>query len=463
MSEQPGRGQFGISEVLAQLRPEFPDISLSKIRFLEAEGLIEPARSRAGYRRFCSADIERLRYILTMQRDSYLPLRVIRERLADDADGSHRGSGAFGVSATPGGYGAQEGRRDPAGPGSGLGQVPAELSRRQLLEAAGIAEAELTELEDYGLIRRAGRSYGADALAVARAVAALRPYGVQARHLRAVKAAADREANLVEQVVASQLRQRGAGARDAAARTAWQIADLTLRLHATLVGSALAEAGLAGAPAHANSYHPGPGASAQAAGSGRPPAGGLRSASGRLRVYLGKGRGGPNKARQAREDGAAVRQMEVIGVRVEMPSNSPIVLLKEAQGDRYLPIWIGAVEATAIAFAQQGMPSVRPLTHDLFRDVLEALNVQLRTVNITALRDGIFYADLVFSNGAEVSARPSDSIALALRTGAQIFASDEILDEAGVAIPDEQENEDEVEKFREFLDTISPEDFGRAT
>ena len=132
--------------------------------------------------------------------------------------------------------------------------------------------------------------------------------------------------------------------------------------------------------------------------------------------------------------------MEVIGVRVEMPSNQPIVLLKEAQGDRYLPIWIGAVEATAIAFAQQGMVPPRPLTHDLFRDVLEALNVQLARCNITALRDGIFYADLVFSNGAEVSARPSDSIALALRTGAQIFASEEILDEAGVAIPDEQED-----------------------
>ena len=164
------------------------------------------------------------------------------------------------------------------------------------------------------------------------------------------------------------------------------------------------------------------------------------------------------------EDGALVRRMEVVGVRVEMPSNSPIVLLKEAQGDRYLPIWIGAVEATAIAFAQQGMVSLRPLTHDLFRDVLEVLNVQLRTVNITALRDGIFYADLVFSNGAEVSARPSDSIALALRTGAVIFVRDEILDEAGVAIPDEQEHqEDEVEKFREFLDSITPEDFGRST
>ena len=153
-----------------------------------------------------------------------------------------------------------------------------------------------------------------------------------------------------------------------------------------------------------------------------------------------------------------MRKMEVVGVRVEMPTNQPIVLLKEVQGERYLPIWIGPVEATAIAFAQQGMVPARPLTHDLFRDVLEALGVQLNTVNITALRDGIFFADLIFSNGKEVSARPSDSIALALRTGASIFASEEILDEAGVAIPDEQE--DEVEKFREFLDTISPEDFG---
>ncbi|MEO5874095.1 MAG: bifunctional nuclease family protein [Streptosporangiaceae bacterium] len=154
-----------------------------------------------------------------------------------------------------------------------------------------------------------------------------------------------------------------------------------------------------------------------------------------------------------------MKPMEVVGVRVEMPSNQPIVLLKETGGDRYLPIWIGAVEATAIAFAQQGMLPARPLTHDLFRDVIDALGVQLKTVNITALREGIFFADLVFANGVEVSARPSDSIALALRTGAAIFASDEVLDEAGVAIPDEQE--DEVEKFREFLDQISPDDFDR--
>src|SRR6266849_10915104 len=151
--------------------------------------------------------------------------------------------------------------------------------------------------------------------------------------------------------------------------------------------------------------------------------------------------------------------MEVVGVRVEMPTNNPIVLLKETQGERYLPIWIGPMEATAIAFAQQGMVPTRPLTHDLLKDILQALKVELRQVNITALRDGIFFADLVFSNGAKVSARPSDSIALALRTGTTIFAQDEILDEAGVSIPDEQE--DEVEKFREFLDNITQ--IGRAS
>lgn len=153
--------------------------------------------------------------------------------------------------------------------------------------------------------------------------------------------------------------------------------------------------------------------------------------------------------------------MEVVGVRVEMPSNQPIVLLKETSGERYLPIWIGAVEATAIAFAQQGVVPARPLTHDLMKDVVEALGATLSTVNVTALRDGIFFADLIFSNGVEVSARPSDSIALALRAGADIYASEEVLDEAGVPIPDEQE--DEVEKFREFLDTISPEDFDQNT
>ncbi len=140
-----------------------------------------------------------------------------------------------------------------------------------------------------------------------------------------------------------------------------------------------------------------------------------------------------------------------------MPSNQPIVLLKEVSGDRYLPIWIGAVEATAIAFAQQGVVPARPLTHDLLRDVIEAFGRTLDQVRITELRDGVFYANLVFSGGVEVSARPSDAIALALRTGSPIFGAEAVLDDAGIAIADEQE--DEVEKFREFLDQISPEDF----
>ena len=152
-----------------------------------------------------------------------------------------------------------------------------------------------------------------------------------------------------------------------------------------------------------------------------------------------------------------MNKLDVVGVRVEMPANQPIVLLREAGGQRYLPIWIGAVEATAIAFAQQGVVPARPLTHDLFRDVIAAFGQALESVRITALRDGVFYAELVFSGGREVSARPSDSIALALRTGATIYASDEVLEEAGIEIPDEQE--DEVEKFREFLDQISPADF----
>ena len=152
-----------------------------------------------------------------------------------------------------------------------------------------------------------------------------------------------------------------------------------------------------------------------------------------------------------------MRLMDVVGVRVEMPSNQPIVLLREVDGERYLPIWIGATEATAIAFAQQGVVPARPLTHDLLRDVIGGLGHQLAEVRITELTDGVFFAVLVFDGGVEVSARPSDAIALALRTGTPIHADESVLTEAGIAVPDEQE--DEVERFREFLDQISPDDF----
>ena len=152
-----------------------------------------------------------------------------------------------------------------------------------------------------------------------------------------------------------------------------------------------------------------------------------------------------------------MRELSVVGVRVELPSNQPIVLLKEVDGDRYLPIWIGAVEATAIAYEQQGVKPPRPLTHDLMRDILTALDAPLRAVEIMELKDNIYFADLLLGDGVRVSARPSDSIALALRVGAPIRCAEQILTDVGIVIPDEQE--DEVEKFREFLDQVSPEDF----
>jgi len=154
-----------------------------------------------------------------------------------------------------------------------------------------------------------------------------------------------------------------------------------------------------------------------------------------------------------------VRDLDLVGVRVEMPSNNPIVLLREAGGTRYLPIWVGAVEATAIAYAQQGVVPPRPLTHDLMGSVISALGAELTQVRITELKDGVFYAALVFASGVEVSARPSDAIALAVRGSVRIVAADEVLDAAGIELPDDEPSEDEVERFREFLDQVSPEDF----
>lgn len=150
-------------------------------------------------------------------------------------------------------------------------------------------------------------------------------------------------------------------------------------------------------------------------------------------------------------------EMRVVGVRVELPANQPILLLREAQGDRYLPIWIGSGEATAIALEQQGVQPVRPMTHDLLRDVISALGGELKQVRITELQEGTFFAELVFGGNVRVSARPSDSVALALRVGVPIHAEESVLSEAGLTIPDDQENE--VERFREFLDSVSPEDF----
>jgi DNA-binding transcriptional MerR regulator len=211
MSAEPARAYFGIGEMIAQLRAEFPDISVSKIRFLEAEGLIQPARSPSGYRKFGPADVERLRYILTAQRDRYLPLRVIKDQL--EADQAQSGS---------------------------------PLTRSQLLDAAGIDERSLAELEEFGLVLRSGRQYPPEAVEAVRAIMALGRYGVQARHLRVLRASADRETALIEQVVAPILRQRSAGARDRAATSARDIASLVLTVHAALIEMTLADAGFAG-------------------------------------------------------------------------------------------------------------------------------------------------------------------------------------------------------------------------
>ncbi len=159
-------------------------------------------------------------------------------------------------------------------------------------------------------------------------------------------------------------------------------------------------------------------------------------------------------------------EVRVVGIRMEQPANQPVLLLRESEGDRYLPIWIGPTEANAIIIEQQGVEPARPLTHDLFRDVIGALGHSLQEVRIVDLQEGTFYADLVFDQGVRVSARPSDSVAIALRMGVPIFVEEAVLEEAGLLIPDENDEEstgavreDEVEKFKEFLDSVSPDDF----
>ena len=157
-------------------------------------------------------------------------------------------------------------------------------------------------------------------------------------------------------------------------------------------------------------------------------------------------------------------EMRLEGVRVEMPTNNPIVLLREADGQRrVLPIFIGPVEATAIAFALQGVVTQRPMTHDLVKDLLTTLGVDIDRIVITELRDRTFYAEIEMTregSGCKVSSRPSDAIALAARLGTPIFAEESVLEEAAVTMSDDDDEEDdEVERFREFLEGVNPEDF----
>jgi DNA-binding transcriptional MerR regulator len=230
---------MSIGEVLSLLRADYPEISISKIRFLEAEGLIEPERTPSGYRKFSHRDVDRLRYVLTSQREHYLPLKVIKEHL----DAIDRGLEPPSMN----GAGPQVPRVVLAGdayqsPESFAADTPElRLSRAELLSGAGIDETFLDQLESYGLVRKrpGAHHYDGDALVVAKTAGELASFGVEPRHLRAFKTAADREVGLVEQVVSPMRRGRDAAAKARVEDAIEQMAALSVRLHATLVKSGL--------------------------------------------------------------------------------------------------------------------------------------------------------------------------------------------------------------------------------
>ncbi len=250
------RGGMSIGSVLDLLRPDFPDITISKIRFLESEGLISPERTPSGYRRFHVADVERLRFVLTAQRDQYLPLKVIKEQLEAIDSGAAtlgvrearaRANAVGGVAAMP------DSTDGLAANGNGrlrrLNAVPGEVSpeelrfdheiritRADLLDQAGIDEKFLTELIRANLITPGAAGYfDGDAVTLARTAKALSEFGLEARHLRAFKLAADREAAMVAQIAAPIAKSRDADARARAEETVRELAALSLTLHTCLV------------------------------------------------------------------------------------------------------------------------------------------------------------------------------------------------------------------------------------
>ncbi|WP_244928152.1 MerR family transcriptional regulator [Nocardioides sp. W7] len=232
------RGRMNIGEVLDLLRPDYPGITIPKIRFLEDKGLIKPDRTPSGYRKFAAEDIERLRYVLRMQRDHYLPLKVIGEHL----DAIDRGLEPPPIDAVvptvPQVALAADGLPSPE---SFRRSDQLRLSRRELVKIAEISEDLLDQLEQFGLItpRLGTGHYDTDCLVIARTARELADFGFEPRHLRAFKTAADREVGLVEQVVAPHKRGRDAGAKARAEEAVSEIAALSVRLHATLVKAGL--------------------------------------------------------------------------------------------------------------------------------------------------------------------------------------------------------------------------------
>ncbi|MFL6001691.1 MAG: MerR family transcriptional regulator [Nocardioides sp.] len=229
---------MNIGEVLDRLRPDFPGITIPKIRFLEDKGLIKPERTPAGYRKFAPEDVDRLRYILTMQRDHYLPLRVIGEHLDAIDRGLEPPPIEAVVPTVPKVALAADGLPSPESFGR---NDNVRLSRKELVKIAEVSEDLLDQLEQYGLIvPRAGTGhYDTDALVIAKSARELADFGFEPRHLRAFKTAADREIGLVDQVVAPLRRGRDAAAKARAEEAVSEIAALSVRLHATLVKTGL--------------------------------------------------------------------------------------------------------------------------------------------------------------------------------------------------------------------------------
>lgn len=235
-----GSSELSIGAVLGALRPDFPDVTISKIRFLESEGLIQPGRTASGYRRFSADDISRLRFVLVAQRDRYLPLKVIKQQL----DAIDSGSPPEGASAVRRLDTAQHRNSTPADglPNAADFLVSGEtrMTREQLLAESAITAATLVELEQHGLVRPGPAGfYDSDAVLVVRTVRQLVEFGLQPRHLRAFRTAADREVGLLSQLAAPLSRQRDPDARQRADEVVRELAALCVRLHALLVKAGL--------------------------------------------------------------------------------------------------------------------------------------------------------------------------------------------------------------------------------
>jgi DNA-binding transcriptional MerR regulator len=228
---------MGIGDVLAVLRPDFTDVTISKIRFLESEGLVSPQRTSSGYRKFSHADVERLRYVLACQRDQYLPLKVIRENLEAIDRGLEPASGSEGPRV-PRALVSTDGM--PSSDSFRPSVAEVRLSRVELMEASGLDDALLAQLEGFGLIVKRGTHYDGEALLIAGTVAEMAAFGIEPRHLRTFKIAADREVGLVEQVVTPLLRQRDPEGQARADDAIRQLAALSVRLHSSLVKAGLA-------------------------------------------------------------------------------------------------------------------------------------------------------------------------------------------------------------------------------